>query len=475
MDSIQRRARTVELTGEANLRRAVTLLALALLVYLPFEAGLIGGLPPTIYWVLRLLPDALIALAAVGVVLFGDPRARTLPVRLLWAIGIVTAVLVVANAARGIPIVDSVNAIRVLVRYLVLGVLLWWAAEGDTGLPNLVIRAVLIATVLEILVALAQIAVRAASSATSSGNDVGMMFLDGSFGRYDRFGLFFMGSIIALVAISDRIRGWRLALIAVCAALLFLSTSRQAMVGLAVACAVIAVMPAITARHRALAGVVGALAIALMLISPSGKTAPAPVSQPGAGSTEQSDPGGDAPGPATATRPIKDTLTLSVDPNKNFRTFYNLELAPWAAATEPLMGFGPRQQVAEHPDPRLAARVAASGMTWNRARLFTNDSNYASLVIQFGAIVPALFLLLLAAVIFRAARAGLPRGEPGARFAVAFAAATLVAAFFGPAFEIRTVSIVLWVSLFSVLAATRVGSRGRNAGASPSTGPLAAD
>ena len=448
------------------LRRAITVLALALVVYLPLETGLISGLPPTAYWVLRLLPDALIAVAAVAVVLVGDPRARTTPVRLLWAVGVITALIVITSAGRGLPLADAVNAIRLLVRYLVLGLLLWWAVDGRWRVDDLVIRVILIAAVLEVLVASGQIASRIVSHGASlSLTD--LLLLDGTFGRYDRFGLFLMGVIIALVATSKRLWSWRLVLGVACVVLLFLSTSRQAMVGLAVGCLVIAVMPPLTGRQRAFAGAMAALGLALVLTSPSGVIAPTPPGPPVAGNSGSpgngDEPAGNGDEPAgngTPTRPIKDTIKLTTDPNRNFRIFYNLELAPWAAATEPLIGFGPRQQVAEDPDPRLQARVAAAGMDWKRARQFTNDSNYASLVIQFGAVVPALFLALLVAAILAAARIGLRREEPVARFAVGIAAATLVVAFFGPAFEMRTISIMLWIGIFGVLASRNTNTRG---------------
>ena len=483
MDSVRRLQHSSDMNSETLLRRTITLIALVFVVYLPLETGLIGGLPFAAYWVLRLLPDAMIAAAAAAVVLVGDPGARSTPVRLLWMIGVVTALVVVVNTARGFPVADSVNALRVLVRYLVLGVLLWWAVDGRGHVDLLVIRGVLIAGMLQIAVASVQIVSRIVGPHGTDLNSTGLFFLDGTLGRYDRFGLLLMGTIIAFVATTTRIRSWRLLPIAACVVLLFLSTSRQAMVGLSIACLLIAILPTLTQRHRVFAGTMAAVGLTMILVSPAGMVAPTPSSEPGSATstptpssepgsatstpTPSSEPGqagsasagpsasgGDLPADAKPSRQIKDTLTLSTDPNRNFRLFYNLELAPWAAVAEPLIGFGPRQQVAERPDPRLEARVEAAGMAWQRARRFTNDSNYASLIVQFGAVVPVLFLVLLAWVIVAAARSGLRKGRPGARFAVAFAAATLVAAFFGPAFEIRTVSIVLWISLFGVLAST---------------------
>ena len=121
---------TQAVTGAPVLPTLVVAYALALIVYLPLEPALIGWLPPTAYWVLRLLPDFLVAVLALAVVLFGDRAARTTPIRILWAVAAVCLILVVANAARGFSVVDPVNAIRVVVRYMVLGLLVWWALIG---------------------------------------------------------------------------------------------------------------------------------------------------------------------------------------------------------------------------------------------------------------------------------------------------------------------------------------------------------
>ena len=43
-------------------------------------------------------------------------------------------------------------------------------------------------------------------------------------------------------------------------------------------------------------------------------------------------------------------------------------------------------------------------MSWSFARGFTNDSNYATLVIQFGAILSAIFILLILTTMARIAR-----------------------------------------------------------------------
>ena len=163
------------------------------------------------------------------------------------------------------------------------------------------------------------------------------------------------------------------------------------------------------------------------------------------------------PGDSAPVQPLarsRRRRILSLDPNRNFRLFYNLRVAPWAATVEPILGFGPRQQVAVDTDPRLAAMFEDAGMPWSWARNFTNDSNYATLIIQFGIIATVLFLTFLVGSALVVTRAELIRATTTARFAVAFAAATMAAAWFGPALEIRSMSIVLWVGLLAAVAAT---------------------
>jgi hypothetical protein len=392
------------------------------------------------------LPDALIVVAALAVVLVGDPRARTTPIRILWAVVAIALLIIVANAARAIPVADSINAVRVLTRYLVLGLLVWWAVDGRERLGPLVVAAILLSGAIQVGIAMIELITRVPVAAGSGVS--GWFFLEGSFGRYDRFGLFMMSVIVAVVATADRRTPWRFALLAACAVLLYLSTSRQAVVGLGVACAILTVWPRVPLERRVIAVGTGVLALALLLTSPSGLQPPLDVSEPDA--------------PATSghgvSRPIKDSIVLSTNPNLNFRLFYNLQLAPWAALTEPVVGFGPRQQVALAPDARLIARVEAAGMDWSWARNFTNDSNYASMIIQFGVIAPVSFLLLLLWTMISVARAEWARRDPTARFAVAFAGATIVAAWFGPAFEIRTVSLTLWIGLMAAMAARHVAA-----------------
>lgn len=446
----------VALAGLGRLPASIVVYSVALILYLPLEAAVLAGLPPTAYWILRLLPDALIALLALAVILFGDRTARTTPVRVLWAVIAVCAFLTVANYGRAIPLVDSINAIRVVVRYLVLGLLVWWAVDARTPIGPLVTWAVLVAGAVQVAIGAVQVVARLLTAAGPATvfDPAYILFVDGSLGRYDRLGLLLMSVVIVILATGDRISIRRGALLAACMALLYVTTSRQAMVGLALGASLIAVFPAVSRPHRAVAVVLAGLSVAFVLATPA-TVPPLPSGEeangPGAGG-----PAGVA-GPAWSPPPQVDkgSTELSVDPNRNFRVFYNLDLAPWAARTEPLIGFGPRQHEADHPDPRLVARVQSAGMDWSYARRFTNNSNYASLVVQFGVVATVLFVLLLLWATARAARTAIWARGGFARFATANATAILAAAFFGPVFEIRTASVILWVTLMAAVAMRR--------------------
>jgi hypothetical protein len=451
---IRRFALPVSLTGLQPLQRLTIALAVALIVYLPLEPSLIGGLPGAWYWVARLLPDGLVALLALAVVLFGDRRARTVPIRLLWIIGAVAAILVVANAARGFSVVDSINAIRVDTRYLVLGLLVWWAIGGRIGIGPIILTAVFLVGGIEIAAAALQIMSRvpAVLNGSASAAPSSFFFLSGTLGRYDRFGLSMMSVAIAIVATSHPLRRRAIGLLAVCLFLLYLSTARQAMVGLVVAGAVVAFAPRILPRNRALGAVLAVLGVVLVFATPRVLPAPPTTDQ------ESSAPAGDLYGDSANVTISKGQLDLTTIPTKNFRLYYNLDVLPWAATQKPLLGFGPGENLAISPDPLLKAKIESTGISWDFARRFMADSNYASLVVQFGVIVPALFLLLLGAVTARVGWEAIRRGDPFARFATVFALAVLAAAWFGPAFEIRTVSILMWVALMAALAAVRRSS-----------------
>jgi hypothetical protein len=457
--AIRRLAVTQTLTGIGTLQGLVVASALALIVYLPLEPALIGGLPGAWYWVARLLPDGLVAALAAGIVAVGDRRARTLPIRLLWIVGAVAAVVVVADWARGFSVVDSINAIRVFTRYLVLGLLVWWALGDGERIGPIILTALFVVGGLEIAAAAVQIVARVPGvlSGSAAAAPSSFFFLSGTLGRYDRFGLLMMSVIIAIVATGQPLRRAAIGLLAVCLFLLYLSTARQAMVGLVVAGLVVAVAPRMLARNRALGVALAALGVALVFATP--RVLPAPPA------TNDETSGSAGTPPAAVTSEDSQTVTvskgrldLSTVATKNFRLYYNLDVLPWAAATRPLLGFGPGENLAVRPAPLLKAKIESTGISWDFARRFMADSNYASLVVQFGVIVPGLFLLLLGGVTARVGWDAFRRGDPFARFAAVFAIAVLAAAWFGPAFEIRSVSVLLWVALMAALATVRRSS-----------------
>jgi hypothetical protein len=457
--AIRRLAVTQALTGIGTLQGLVVASALALIVYLPVETALIGSLPGVWYWVARLLPDGLVAALAIGVVAVGDRRARTLPIRLLWIVGAIAGVVVVADWARGFSVVDSINAIRVFTRYLVLGLLVWWALGDGHRIGPIILTALFVVGGLEIAVAAVQIVARVPGvlSGSAAAAPSSFFFLSGTLGRYDRFGLLMMSVIIGIVATGQPLRRAAIGLLAVCLLLLYLSTARQAMVGLVVAGLVVAVAPRMLAWNRALGVALAALGVALVFATP--RVLPA---QPQA-NDETSGSAGTPPAAATSedsqnVTVSKGRLDLSTVATKNFRLYYNLDVLPWAAVTRPLLGFGPGENLAVRPAPLLKAKIESTGISWDFARRFMADSNYASLVVQFGVIAPGLFLLLLGAVTARVGWDAIRRGDPFARFAAVFAIAVLAAAWFGPAFEIRPLSVLLWVALMAALATVRRSS-----------------
>jgi hypothetical protein len=439
------------LPGAWSLPKVVVTWGLFLILYLPIELALIGGLPEALYWTLRLLPDAITALLALAVVVLGDRRARTTPVRIMWIVAAVCGAIILVNAARGISVVDSINALRVLTRYLVLGLMVWWAAAGRWDIRQPVIKAVLLAGLMQLVFGAIDVLSRLVLMADGSipAEFGSLFFIDGTLGRYDRFGLLLMTFVLAVVAASDRLDRRQTLVVAAGLALLYLSTSRQAMVGLGIASLLMAVLPHTLPQRRVLAVAMAVAAVAFVIGTPS-RLPPPPTGDPdGAGSGEAGQISGE-----------KGDFSMTLDPKRNFRLFYNLEVMPWAAVTEPVVGFGPRQHVAEFTDPRLIARFEAGGMKWDGARRFTNDSNYAAMVVQFGVVAPTLFLVAAFGAVLIALREAWRKGASVARFAALNGVAVIFAAATGPDFEIRPTSIVFWLALSAVMVA--LSSRGRS-------------
>lgn len=439
-----------------RLARITGILAIGLILYLPLEPAILTALPSGLYWFLRLAPDALIAIVAAALVL-AELRSPSFQTRLLLLLGAIAVAVIVLDWARGFAVVDTVNALRVVVRYPILGIVLWRAAPFLPRFPERLLPAVMVAGLVQLAAGIAEVVSRLA---TPQPLGLGSLwFIQGTTGRYDQFG-FSMATlgIVVLVLVGKRLdRRLLLALLLACvvgAALLALTTSRQAILGLVVAVAALATGRLLWRHRVALVALSAALALMIPLVPSTipvsaGTQGQNPTS-PGSGSTQNPD-GADS-GSVTIIQQ-KGATSLTIDPNGNFRAYLNVVLMPWAAVQEPLLGFGPRQQLAVDANPRLRAFVASSGMDWAYATLFTGDSNYASLVIQFGLILPLLLFLVIAFLTFSAFRASRRERPPGLQlFAFAVGAAFIVAAAFGPAFEARIASSVLWISLFTAYA-----------------------
>jgi hypothetical protein len=234
------------------------------------------------------------------------------------------------------------------------------------------------------------------------------------------------------------------------------------MAGLIVAGIVAAALPGVVSRLRVLSIVLALSAVVMVAITPSALSVvnaggDPPTSQattPRASSSVTATPGATA---ASATpKPVeKGGTSISADPRRNFRLYLLVAVLPWAATQEPLLGFGPGEQVAANPDPRLAEFVGRSGLKWSQIVPYMNDSQYASLVIQFGVLITGAFLALLLSCLAGVARAAVRSTEALPRFAALFGLVALVAAALGPFFETRTDSIVLWVPLLVALGAVR--------------------
>ena len=418
------------------LARATQALAVALLLYLPFEALLLELVPGNLYWPARLLPDASIALLT-GVALVLDRGMPRVPRWLLIGLIVGSLIYLVADLARGFAPADTVNALRVVLRYVPLGILLLRFSPVLPWLSATLFWTLTASGLLQVLAGIVEVAVR---TGWSRVGDVAPFFLvEGGTGRYDRFGMVMVALTLLVLArtgpgIGPALPRWGYALAGVALVMLFLSTSRQGMLALCVAAAVVALLPGWPRQRRLAAAGLAALALGMAVVVPQ------PVLL---GTGDPNDPETDVTS--------RGQMALSLNPNRNFRLYLAVVLAPWAIAQEPLLGFGPGEHDTTSPDPRLSRFVRDSGMSWARARRFTNDSNYASLAIQFGLPLLLAYLAGLVAALRVVVRRAIA-GHRLAVFALAYGVAVLVAANLGPAFETRTTSVILWTFLLAACA-----------------------
>jgi hypothetical protein len=347
-------------------------------------------------------------------------------------IGSVVAGIVAIDVAGGHGASDSINATRVLVRFVVLGILLATCFTDLPTLPRIVLAAIVVAGVVQMGFGLFE-----AASDIAGGRAV---ILVGTTGRYDRFGLIVAASLLALLAlVATRPSRWQLPLIAAASVMLFLSTSRQSMLAVAVTALIVVVWPHVHRRGRVLAVCLSLACLAMILVT-----------------TNRGDFGAGAGDevvavPSSPPRELGST-SISTAATGNIRLYLNVVLGPWAALQEPVVGLGPGRHDQPDADPRLIARVETDGVRWADAQQFMNDSNYASMFVQFGLLAPLGFLVLMFGMIAIAAQSAWRRPDALGLFAVMFGCAALLAATIGPSFEIRPTSLILWTALFVVVA-----------------------
>ncbi|MBI2775668.1 MAG: O-antigen ligase family protein [Chloroflexi bacterium] len=426
-------------------------LAIGLILYLPIEPSILAILPPSWYWGFRLAPDALIATVAATVILT-ELRSLSLQGRFLLLIAAVSGIVVAMDASRGFAPADTVNALRVVLRYPILGLAIWRYADRLPWLRSRLLLALLVAGAVELASGVVEVSVRLLTPSLLGFDR--LWLIDGTTGRYDRFG-FSMAALVVVVILRSRDRfDRRLLLVIVGAfALLALTTSRQAMLALAVAALALAVGRFSWRRRLSLVAISATLLLMTVLVPSAIPTAQTPSTPPSdSGLPRKYGEDGVPPGTVIITT-YKGATEFSIDPNRNFRLFLNAVLMPWAAYKEPVLGFGPQQHVNPLADSRLRTFVTSAGMDWKYATNFIGDSNYASLVIQFGLLIPAALVLGLLYLIWSAFRtARRPGWRPLQLLGFSLGVAFMVAAVFGPIFEQRLSSSVLWISLFGAFA-----------------------
>lgn len=416
----------------------VVIIAVSLITYLPIEPAALSAAPETWYWPLRLAPDAVVALLSTIAILdrWMDRRARLI---LLVVAGCAAAVTL-ANFIRGFPVVDSINALRVLIRYVPVGVLLWGYGRHIAAKP-IVVFALLLSGGIQIVAGIAGVV--ADVSATDGPWLAEILLEDGTTGRYDRYGLFVTLAMLgALVAGNTWDTRLAYVVVPLLTAALIASNSRQAALAACVGLVLMAALPILRPRWRFVGALAcGAVMTSILLVPAVPAVVLADDEVPPSVPTESAEPPVPSHPPSPTTR---GSSAISTDPNENFRLFLVLDLAPWAVSQEPLLGMGPGAHIADDPDPRLRQYVTDAGTTWSWARRFTNDSNYASMAIQFGLPLTLSFTGLVTGLTVRAGWRAWRRRDSHALLAAAAAVVVMTAALFGPAFETRMTSIVLW-------------------------------
>jgi len=448
----------------SRLAAASLLLGIVLLIYLPFENAVLSVLPAPLFWPFRLAPDGIIAALALGGIL--ERRDRNETQSLLALSGVVVCALVIIYGFAGVGATDTVNATRVVLRYPILALLIWRYARYWPGYEQDLLAALVTFVLLTIATGIVEVGLALVTQHRL------VVPLAGATGRYDRFGLISMAAVIILsAAVLPRHRTAGVGALIAASLLLFASTSRQAVAGTAVGLLVLSLAPLViprlgtgsraspTGAHRPAGrdpiaprmsaaavgfGGVTVLLVVLSLIplgtpSPtvivSGSSAPEPVASSG-------------PTPTSAARSnggARAGFSLSLDPNRNFRLFYNIVVVPEAVREKPLFGFGPRALDPTDPDPAMRRLIESHGMAWSWASRYVDDSNYASLIVKFGLPATGVFVLAILLVLRAAISPGTTASAALRRVVVGTGIAILAVAWLGPAFELRPLSAAFWI------------------------------
>lgn len=446
-----------------RLSSLVGFVSVALIPYLSIESVILAPLPDPYYWVVRLAPDAIIAALVVAVIVVDGSIQHVDRKPLLAVIGAILT-LVAIECLRGFPIQDAINYVRVAVRFVLLGCLILYYGPRLTGLADRIAAVLPAVGAFEIIVGVGQ-----SIGGFITGGLQNAFFVQGTFDRYDRYGLFMMAVALLLLTkpLIHRRAVSRMLLIASIAAI-FLSTSRQALAGLGAGILLLIVITRAPQRRLVLLPLLSV--IALLVLSTPQQFPDSNVDRLAPHRTEVTTAlsGTVSSNPAFMKQPIlptlrvanhiptdiKGPLTLSADCNQNFRIWLNGLMLPWAAIQEPLAGFGPGANTALLPDLRIYEFVTDCGMSWSYARQFMGDSNYASWVIQFGLVFPGMLIGLLLGLMRTATRLVRHRSRQFPLFAVTYAGGVACACFFGPAFEMRPTSALLWIALAASITTT---------------------
>jgi len=236
---------------QGRVEGSVVALAVALVLYLPIEPVILSPLSGASYWAVRLLPDALIAVVAAAVLLVPGTRRRE-ALAILWALAIVSLTVVLLDAMRGFAPGTTINALRVLLRYAVLGAALLAVVREPSAVLRWLTWAIVLAALVQFAAALIEFVALLwpMASGAQSFSGPNLFGVDGTVGRYDRLGFLMVAAVLmAMVGAVPGRRALGRSLLVLGMLGLAMSSSRQALVGLALAAGLLAVLPRVPFFH----------------------------------------------------------------------------------------------------------------------------------------------------------------------------------------------------------------------------------